>query len=249
MILTPAEYQRIYDQLNSLSDVKRLSDKYPKDFLFVIYTQRTVREATRNFYKIKHKSRKLLRRWRNGESFHHISRSIHYPPVLTAMIIMRESGMSKKRFRSYINNPDLAHTDRLKNELIEIADKDYIYSPKGYDIQRKRGQMGERRIGQWLDDQGITYRTEEDLRQEFPKTPDFLLDDPMTVRGTDIIWIESKASFGDQFELSRQMEKQFKPYKDLFGNGMVIYIYGFIPFPITEGILLETGKFLEEYKG
>ena len=76
--------------------------------------------------------------------------------------------------------------------MIEIRDNDPIYSPEGNLVQRKRGLFGEERMRKWLDERGIKYKREEELRAEGGKTPDFLLERPIFLRGEEINWIESK---------------------------------------------------------
>jgi len=86
---------------------------------------------------------------------------------------------------------------------------------------------GEDLAHQWLDGQGITYRTENDLRDtEFTKTPDCLLDEPVLYNGHKIFWVESKASFGDNTEFKYNSRKQLIPYTKLFGPGLVVYWVG-----------------------
>ena len=48
-------YMKLYRKLNTLEDVDRLSKntKYNRELLFVLYTQKIVRQATRRFYKVK----------------------------------------------------------------------------------------------------------------------------------------------------------------------------------------------------
>lgn len=244
-------YQRLSSKLNTLEDVERLSktSAHKREFLFVLYTQKIVRQATRRFYRVKSKSSSLYQRWKKGESIFKISEKIEFPPVLTGLIILHEAGISRKRYRSYLNDLDQVEDQRLKRELEEVIDKDIIYSPEGNRIQEERGKKGEAKINKWLTERGIKFQTENDLTNNFAKTPDFLLEKPLNFRGTDIHWIESKATFGDEREIKRNMEKQLKPYREMFGSGMVIYWFGFLqPQPMTDGILIETGKVLKDWQ-
>ena len=98
-----------------------------------------------------------------------------------------------------------------------------------------------RKARQWLDAQGIGYRTEKDLRGEFPKTPDALLDKPIVVNGWKVNWIESKATFGDRVEVNRNTKKQLSPYVELFGQGLVVYWFGFV-----DEITMEDGIYITD---
>lgn len=74
----------------------------------------------------------------------------------------------------------------------------------------------------------IPFLNEDQLRDKsYTKTPDVKLILPVLISGQVVNWIESKASFGDEY--SHQMNsKQFQGYKNRFGPGLVIYWFGFI---------------------
>lgn len=244
-------YQRLSNKLNKFEDVDRLckTSSHKREFLFVLYTQKIVRQATRRFYRVKSKSNSLYRKWLSGISIVEISEKIEFPPVLTGLIILHEAGISRKRYRSFLNDLELVEDPRLKKELNQVIEADIIYSPEGNRLQEERGKKGEAKINKWLTERGIKFQSEKELTNNFAKTPDFLLDKPLNFRGTDIHWIESKATFGDEREIKRNMQKQLKPYREMFGSGMVIYWFGFLqPQPMTDGILIETGKVLKDWQ-
>jgi len=118
---------------------------------------------------------------------------------------------------------------------------DIINSPEGDMRQKLRGKWGEKNLQDWLDGQGITYRTENDLRGNYTKTPDALLDKPIVVNGWKINWIESKASFGDFVEVNKNTRKQLQPYVELFGQGLVVYWFGFV-----DEITMEDGIYITD---
>jgi hypothetical protein len=94
-------------------------------------------------------------------------------------------------------------------------------------------------LKEWLNSHEIKYRTERDLRGEFPKTPDCLLDEPIRVNGWEINWIESKASFGDSIEVKKNIRNQLIPYNELFGSGLVVYWFGIVDdIDQPEGIMI-----------
>jgi hypothetical protein len=98
----------------------------------------------------------------------------------------------------------------------------------------------------WLNSHKIAYRIERDLRGEFPKTPDCLLDEPIRVNGWEINWIESKASFGDNTEVRKNIRNQLIPYNELFGNGLVVYWFGVVDdVDSPEGIIVVDSSLLE----
>jgi hypothetical protein len=246
------QYNYIYKNLNRYDDIAKLSRKLrlPKELLLVIYTQRTIRKASKDFYKMKNRLRTLTDMWKSGTTFVQIANKYEFPPVLTAYLILTQSSeYSKKGYRRLLFEPDDIKDKRLKREIKEVVKQDRIYSPKGSEVQKLRGIKGEDAIQKWLEKKGIDFRTEEDLRGEFPKTPDFLFDEPIFHRGSEVFWIESKASFGDRIEINKTLRKQLVPYIDLFGEGMVLYFFGTIDdYPTVDGILIETQDFFKDYR-
>ncbi len=221
------EYKDIYNQLRTPEDVERLSSTYDARMLDSLFTQKTTREVKKRFYAVKNSSEKMLKEWRRGTSIMDLSKKYRFPPILTAMFIFLEDGASRKDFWSYVRDPDLLESEVTADEVREAVRNDIVYSPEANDRQKERGIWGEGLLHEWLDGQGVTYRTENDLRgTEFTKTPDCLLDYPVIYEGHEIHWVESKASFGDNTEFRFNSRKQLVPYTKLFGPGLVVYWVG-----------------------
>jgi hypothetical protein len=80
-----------------------------------------------------------------------------------------------------------------------------------------------------LREAGIAFRGEEELRAEGQaKTPDVKLDVPIAVKGRIVNWIDSKASFCDQWTYKNKGLEQFQGYVNRYGPGMVIYWFGYL---------------------
>ena len=229
-VLTSERYEELVGSLQRYSDIGRLSKErgIDEEVLLVIYTQKVTRDATRRYYRIKSRAPKYYHQWRSGKPLMKFARENRFPPILTALIILMEGNYSRKQFWRLVGNPNKVPDARLRREIKEIVREDQIYSPEGSDIQAQRGVRGEERLQGWLDDHDIGYRDEEELRGEYPKTPDILLDEPIVYNGTKLFWIESKANFGDRTEVSRNFKRQLRPYSELFGPGMVIYWFGVV---------------------
>ncbi len=91
--------------------------------------------------------------------------------------------------------------------------------------------------------------TEADIRaQGDGKTPDFVLENPIRIDNLMVNWIESKALFGDDFEHEHYSKKQFREYAGIFGEGMVVYWYGYLENLPADGYLVKNYSFFEEYK-
>jgi hypothetical protein len=229
--------------------VKRLSRDLGLDeeLLFIIYTQRVTRDATKRFYVVKNQIKKLLGQWKRGMSICKLARKLRFPPVLLAGMIMMENGVSRKKLWQQLRKPDSIKNERIKREIKEVLGEDLVYSPQGLERQRIRGVTGEERLAELLDKLKVSYLTEKDIRGAYPKTPDFLLHRPIVVDGKTVHWIESKANFGDTVEIRRNLGKQLKPYRKLFGDGIVVYWFGFIEAAEgADGILIVDGKKIEK---
>jgi hypothetical protein len=225
-----SQYKMLYDQLKREEDIDLVAEKtgLDRELLLVLYTQKTVRAATKRFYRVKHKTPHLLKKWNEGTSFLELARELRFPPILTAYLILQENEIPRKRFWEYVKNPETIKDNRLRREISEVIANDIVYSPEGNEIQYERGKVGEKRLCEWLDRQNLDYRTEDDIKGDYSKTPDALLDKPIRTNGMNIKWIESKASFGDETEIRRNTKRQLKAYTELFGQGIVVYWFGFI---------------------
>lgn len=230
-------YKRLYRELNTYNDVKRLVKKtgLDEELLFVVYTQKHIRDVKRKYYLVGNKSKHLLRRWKEGETFSQLAAEERFSPIMMAQILMTEMGMLKKERAAIIRDHETCKDARIKKEMHDAVGEDMVYSQLGSELQRKRGVQGEENIKNWLDARGMTYRTEKDLRGKFPKTVDFLLDKPFKVRfqthpeeERPIHWIESKGSFGDTRQITRDHREQLSKYVEMWGPGMVVYWFSYL---------------------
>ncbi|MEM3342013.1 MAG: TPD domain-containing protein [Thermoplasmata archaeon] len=242
-----AEYhKKIVEKLKCFEDIERIAkaENLPKDFLLVLLTQKISRNATTRFYRVKADVEKYIRRWDDGESIYDIAVAIDFPPILLAMLVFMKKGLSRKAFWEGVRNPLSLPDKRMRKEFGYFVLRDVVYSPIGNSVQKRRGRDGEELLRSWLDSWNIKYYIEDELRKQFPKTPDALLLDPIMVGDREVYWIESKANFGDEKEVSKNLKKQLLPYTELFGPGMVVYWYDFIkPENIVEDILIVNSSF------
>jgi hypothetical protein len=243
-----ATYQRLYDSLITPEDVGRIAkeESIDEELLFVIHTHRVTRDATRRFYVVKRQMGRLVHEWRKGVRMLEIAREWRFPPVLTGQLLLQELQLPRKKIWSCFLDPRNAPEPRLQTEVAELLEHDLIYSPRGMELQRDRGRRGESRLYNWLQRHNIGYRTEVDLRGRYAKTPDALLDQPIVFLGQKLTWIESKANFGDDVELRKNLRRQLAPYTELFGEGAVVYWYGYVEGAVSPpGILLWDAAQLE----
>ena len=222
------EYKRLYDSLDTYKDIEKLlKEGYDKRLLETLHTQKVSRDVKKRFHVVKQKTPKMLREWKNGKTLMELSEQHRFPPILIAMFIFLEDGVSKKQFWEFVRCPETLESEQTAKEIHDVVENDLVYSPQANDSQRERGLWGEDLLQGWLDAQEIKYKTENDLRGgEGQKTPDCLLNEPMLYNGKKICWIESKASFGDNVEFRFNSRKQLCPYTQLFGPGLVVYWTG-----------------------
>ena len=240
-------YKDLYRSLETRRDLERLirTSSYDEELLTVIYTHHVVRDATKRFYIVKRHSRRLRHQWKQGTSFVDLARRRNFPPILLALLVMGEEGISRKRFWKMVKDLDTVDDKRLRRELKAASEEDLIYSPAGTERQYQRGAWGEAKLWEWLEARDIPFRKEAELRNSYDKTPDALLHDPLEFDGRTIRWMESKASFGDPYEIKRHIRRQLSPYVDLFGDGVVVYWFGFVDdvdLRIPEGVLITDDR-------
>lgn len=245
-ILDFSEYQRLFQLLTTHDSIERIMAKshYDREFLFVLYTQKRIRHITKNYYRVVNKAQQMRRAWDGGKSFVELANEYDFSPVLTIGLVLRQNGYTKRMVNDILHHPEGIKNRRIKREIRDALTADKLYSPEGNRVQAERGRKGEATIAEWLESIGLEFETENDLRGRFPKTPDFLLKkngDGFFIRGEEVRWVESKGSFGDKFEVDRNLKRQLSQYLDLFGPGMVIYHFGFVnTIPLTDGIIFET---------
>ncbi|TLZ72096.1 MAG: hypothetical protein E6K10_03240 [Methanobacteriota archaeon] len=244
------EYKELYDHLGTPEDIDFLAENfgYDKELLLVIYTQRVVRDTTKRFYRVKDQAKKMAWAWQHGSSFVEVAKRFDFPPILTALMILEQRKVNRKTFWKMLGDLDRVQDRRLRKELGDASSTDIVYSQVGSARQYARGRWGETKLQSWLKGKGLEYRTEKDLRAEYDKTPDVLLHRPVELDGSKKYWIESKATFGDPYEIRRHIRKQLEPYTDLFGDGMVVYWFGYVDdvdLPVPEGVSVVDATFFE----
>jgi hypothetical protein len=246
-----SEYQELYRKLATPGDIDFLAENfgYAKELLLVIHTQRVTRDTTRMYYRVKNQVGRLAYAWNRGEPILAIAERHQFPPVLMAQMLLENRGTNRKQFWKYLADLNAVPDARLRRELKDVLDHDIIYSPAGTEAQYARGRWGEAKLKDWLEARGVQYRTEAQLRGEFEKTPDALLKTPLKWEGATLYWIESKAIVGDPYEVKRHVRKQLTPYTELFGDGIVVYWFGFVEdggVPLPEGVTVMDTEFFEK---
>jgi hypothetical protein len=215
------EFKEIRKKLNHLSDFSKF--RYPRGMLFTMLVQKKVDRVKVHHGSVYNRLEELSDFWRKNKK---LPRWLGLTPMMRVRLLLKSLEFSKKEIKKCIENPDEVDDEVLKRIIWKSVFTDYIYSPIAVRNQFARGRLGELIIHQWLENRGYEFKTEKELRKESIKTPDFYFSEPISVRGEDINWIESKALFGDPKTHWVYWKKQYSKYIELFGNGFVVYWFG-----------------------
>ena len=225
------QYRFFYESLTSFEDIEEFSEKYHvcRGTLSSILNQKVVEDVKKSHYRFKRKENKLVTEWTGGKSFLELSKKHNYPSTLISTLILQNLGYGKREIKNCYKDPKQIENQRIKKELIESLNADFFFSPRAHRIQEEKGKTGEKLISFWLQKKNCEFICENDMRAEGRegKTPDFLLKRPVSLFDRDICWIESKALFGELKEHKNYEKKQFLEYSKCYGDGLVVYWFGF----------------------
>ncbi len=183
---------------------------------YIKFIQKERENAIRNSWKLR--DVKLRDKHKN---IIHLSRKLKLPPILIVKKFLQLEGHTKRECNDAIEGRIIINDFYTK--LIEISlENDFINSPLANKRAKERGLEGELILREWLDHLGLEY--EIDLANGI-STPDLVLAKPMDLFGRKIKYIESKCSFGSNFDLKRHA-KQFSNF-DVFGEGCIIFWFGY----------------------
>ncbi|HII39314.1 TPA: TPD domain-containing protein [Candidatus Micrarchaeota archaeon] len=247
MIVSSQEYKRLYSEMHSSADFGALSKRFriPRETLDVIFHQKLTRRVRSHYHRLKAGSIKLNHEWEAGASFIELSAKHNFSPLMIASLVLQRRGFTKPRVSALIKDPSRVNDERIERELNAASVADPAFSPWGISEQRRRALECEDGVRKWLQSHGAEFKHESE-QAKTGKTPDYLLDKPVSIHGHLLNWIECKASFGDHDETKRNLSQQLTHYHKLFGPGMVVYWYGVEENPVTyEGIIVATKDFLE----
>ncbi len=223
-------------RLRRMLNVRNMSSfAHPKPVLSSILTQKIVERMKARHPVYARRLEELAEFWKEKGK---LPSWFVAPPMIKAKLLMKALGFTKSEIRRYSSNPDLIEDEKLRRFVWWAVTTDFIYSPIAVKFQRVKGKLGEEMIRRWLESVGVEFRSEEDLRKDGGKTPDFLLSKPIRINGYEVLWIESKAMFGDPLTHSSYWRRQYYEYLRKFGGGMVVYWFGHV-----EGLFLaSTGE-------
>ena len=184
-------------------------------------------------YILKQNQNKIYKEYSKNPDILKLAQKYDMPPMAVFQRVIKEK--YHMSFQEVWNaKPPGSCLDKVDFEQFLIAEKyDCI---EGYDPSKVLEQSDgyEDKVGQWLDDKGIKYITQETLVQQQTKeygkplwTPDFLLDSPIKINGFLIYWIECKNFYATtESILWNKVSDQANKYIKKFGTGALAFSCG-----------------------
>eukprot|EP00276_Gloeochaete_wittrockiana_P003027 CAMPEP_0184658894 /NCGR_PEP_ID=MMETSP0308-20130426/27236_1 /TAXON_ID=38269 /ORGANISM="Gloeochaete witrockiana, Strain SAG 46.84" /LENGTH=260 /DNA_ID=CAMNT_0027098235 /DNA_START=194 /DNA_END=976 /DNA_ORIENTATION=+ len=230
-----AAYKYIYEKLTSQEKIPPLLDEFPDvsyNTLLSIYSQKYQLLTRQNVHRHRREdtAAKYLQWYLEGQEIIGIAERVNFSPCLLARIIVeRLLKLSKPEVSRCLKDPSVISDERLRREVEICVECDETYSPSVERVRHINGTEYEYILQEKVRNLGIPFATEDDLRRMgYPKTPDIKLEVPIGVNGHVVNWIDSKASFGDEYTHDMILKDQLQGYVNRFGPGMVIYWFDFM---------------------
>ncbi|GLJ52497.1 hypothetical protein SUGI_1117000 [Cryptomeria japonica] len=219
----------------------------PFDTLIAISSQEKSRQLRSDIPRFtrSHLIRQYISRYIAGDEILNLSNDSGLPPCLLCRFLLENLfGLNKQQITQCLKDPVILNrfqinsnaeengvvsTARVIEDVQKCVECDQVVSPCVEMVRRVTGLEYEHLLRRRLQKLEIPFQSEEALRAAgFSKTPDIKLEVPIGVCGRIVNWIDSKASFGDEYSHKTQGVQQFQMYVNRFGPGLVIYWFGFI---------------------
>jgi len=180
------------------------------------------------------KAAAITQRYEGGAHLVAIASELDLPPTMLARVVLEERYSLRKGAKgrhgagALLRSPSLIDDPRLRSEVAAAVASDAAYGPAVDAARRLTGLQQELVLSQELRARGIPFLSEEQLRERGEaKTPDALLPVPLLVRGRQVHWVDSKATFGDPASHAEYAATQFASYVNRYASGLVLYWFGF----------------------
>lgn len=243
-----SEYDTLVRSLRSREDVVAAAAAGPHalETLLSVYAQAYVRQTIRRAHLAKRHGDKFVRSFDRGGSLLDAAEEVNLSPTMVARRFLElKLGASRSAVTLMLREPASRIADpRVRAAVVECVENDEHHGPL---MDRQRGVAGvegEFVLVERLRNLGLQFETEHDLRARGThKTPDVLLCVPVAFAGRTVCWIDSKAKFGDEYNLRKDYTDAVSSYVGRFGPGMVVYWRGFIidcdtPMVNDSGVLI-----------
>lgn len=233
MKLSINEYSHIRRNLNRISDLDKFN--IPRGILHAILVQKKVESVKRKYHLFSGRTKEILEFWMEKRR---LPEWLTLTPVLNVRLLLRGMNFTVKEINKSLREPENLDWD-LSKLVYDAVSRDFVYSPIAAKLQGVLGKIGEKIIEEKLRSLGVEFKTEKELRMQ--KTPDFYFEEPLEIFGNNLKWIESKALFADLRTYEIYFKKQISKYRELYGNGLVIFWRGSIAgLPVSDGCEFES---------
>lgn len=221
--------------------VTRLSDKYGAQYntVLAIYSQSIQKRMKKlsyihSDYEVQndHFKNYMADKDSSNTRIFDLAERVGIPPVMMAKIILEHLDLPYERgvpVNMLLKDTALINHLPLAEQVVHCLEQDTLCGPNIDIIKKSIGDEYEEILKDSLRFLKISFKDENVLRtQGYDKTPDILLTVPIAVQGKIVNWVESKASFGDEFTHKNYLREQYWSYWNRFGSGLVIYWFGFV---------------------
>lgn len=223
------------------SEIKtiELDNIIEKIILSTTYIESVIKSIRANFIKNKmicrHKyikifSNKILQTYNKNINILKISSRFDISPLNLLRFIFEKK--YNKKLKNLIHDKNITEYD--KNQL-DLAIANDTYSLIDNQQVQKESELFENQVELFLIKNNINYKTQNQLSEEQIQlyghainTPDFLIISNLYLNDSKINWIDAKNFFGSNISfIKNKITRQIKKYIDEFGDGCIIFKYGF----------------------
>ena len=213
----------------------------------LIRNQLMVTKVVRNTWKLEKQFDSINNRFSNKErTILQLSRELDLPPVAIVRSILTKRVFEaypelrlsdkKKMVKTIISEQNEEQMDRFLSDWelkqLQIAKQNDKVSFTDV-ASEVRSSLWEDALYAFLDQLGVSYLTEEQLRAAGMRiTPDCLLLDDCTLNGQRVRWIDAKAFYGcglkQNYHFAKKLKKQIAKYEQEYGeSGAVIFKHNY----------------------
>lgn len=163
-----------------------------------------------------------------------LSNKYEFSPLNIFRVMFESKNFNKNKIKIILKNPD-NYLDKIDTNQVKLAIKYDLVSSVDQELQSKLAEEFERDIEKILKQKNIKYKTQEELvKEQFKKygkpiiTPDFLIESDLYINRHKVNWIDAKNFYGANLEtLKYHLEKQVAKYIKAYGDGLLVFKYGF----------------------
>mmetsp|Transcript_2293 Transcript_2293/g.6050 ORF Transcript_2293/g.6050 Transcript_2293/m.6050 type:complete len:383 (-) Transcript_2293:346-1494(-) len=190
-------------------------------------------KARNSHYRLGLKGKDMLRLYNEGTSVVDLSKRFDLPPMNVFRTILAQMKWTKAQIKKCFKCKK--HFDNRERKEFEAAEAADIVSRFDQSQSQQRADTFENALADWFESRGVRICRQAEMVKEQRKrhgqairTPDVLFLDHVEINGAVIAWMDAKNFFGTDAGFQRSStEKQTKKYFEKWGNGAIVYRYGF----------------------